>query len=263
MGDRVLISLVEAIINSAPFQALWRISDRGMPVFAHTVDVTLLALEAFPDWRERFPDMNLRPVVVASLLHDVDKLDGKQAGQPSHSEVMSTEPARALNGALDVLRTAHWQVGVSLSATEVDHIWHVVVSHHGRWGKIQPQTPEAALVHRCDLLSATRHRLAPIDAADVLRLLDEGRSWSEAAVELGVTVGVIRDRLRESCRAEQVADPVQLLGIWRSRGYVVTGTLARMRQFEEARAVVEEARRAPTNIVSRLRGLSPSKRLSK
>jgi len=257
--DRALVALVEAVIAAAPMQALWQIKDRGMPVFAHTVDVTLLSLAAFPEWRERFPGLNLRAIAIASLLHDLNKASARRSGDTSHSKVMSTDPAQALGEAVDVLQAAQWQAGVRLAAADVDHIWHIVVSHHGRWGKIQPQTPEAILVHQCDFQSAIAHRLAPIDASDILPLLDQGLRWREVAARLEVTSGVVRDRLREACRAERVADPPELLRIWRRRGYVVTGTLQRMRQFEELRAVIGEARRAPANIVRCLHALSGGK----
>jgi len=254
--DRALIALVEAVTTAVPMQALWQIKDRGMPVFAHTIDVALLSLAAFPEWRERFPSLNLRAVTIASLLHDLNKVSARQGGDASHSKVMSTDPGQALGEAIDVLQTAQWQTGVRLAAPDIDHIWHIIVSHHGRWGKIQPQTPEAALVHQCDFQSATTHRLTPIDAGQILPLLDQGLRWREVAARLEVTTSVVRDRLREACRAEMVTDPLELLRIWRQRGYVVTGTLERMRHFEEARAVLGEARRAPAGIVRCVRELS-------
>jgi hypothetical protein len=211
-------------------QELWQIKDRGMPVFAHTIDVTLLSLAAYPEWQERFPELNLRAITIASLLHDLNKLSTRRDAQKSHSFVMSNNPSEALVEAIDVLQAAQWQTGASLNQEEIDHIWHIVVSHHGTWGKIQPRTAEAALVHQSDYLSATTHRLTPIDANDVLPLLDQGLRWREVAARLDVTTSVVRDRLREACRAEQVADPTTLLAVWRKRGFVVTGTLERMRR---------------------------------
>ena len=256
MADRALIALVEAVVTAGPMRALWQIRDRGMPVFAHTIDVALLSLSAFPEWRERFPCLNLRAVTIASLLHDLNKVSAREGGDASHSKVMSTDPGQALPEAIDVLQGAQWQTGVQLAADDIDHIWHIIVSHHGRWGKIQPRTPEAALVHQCDFQSATTHRLTPVDASDILPLLDQGLRWREVAARLEVTTSVVRDRLREACRAERLADALELLRIWRQRGYVVTGTLERMRHFEEARAALEEARLAPAGIVRCLRELS-------
>jgi hypothetical protein len=35
-----------------------------MPVFAHSMDVALLCLDQYPDWRERFPGFRLDVVLL-------------------------------------------------------------------------------------------------------------------------------------------------------------------------------------------------------
>lgn len=255
MVDAPLVALVQAIVSCEQFQSMWQINDRGVPVFAHSVDVVMLALEAFPEWQEKFPELSLRATTLGSLLHDLDKLNRLGNGSRSHSQAMTDEPERAVALAIDVLQQAQWAAGIEIDRDDLDHIWHVVASHHGTWGKVRPQTAEAALVHRCDFISATKHRVTPVDASDILPLLDQDLSWKQAASALNVSVAVLRARLNESCRMERVTDATGLLKVWRKRGFVVTGPAERMNQIEEVRQLLREARLAPDTIVDRLRSL--------
>lgn len=97
--------------------------------------------------------------------------------------------------------------------------------------------------------------MTPVDASDILPLLDQDLSWKQAASALNVSVAVLRARLNESCRMERVTDATGLLKVWRKRGFVVTGPAERMNQIEEVRQLLREARLAPDTIVDRLRSL--------
>ena len=252
MSPEALESLITAIVASPKFQALWHIRDRGMPVFVHTVDVVLLCLDNYPEWHERSPTLDLKAVTVGGLLHDLSKLSARESGVRSHSEIMSFAPIDAIKEAMDVLDEARLSTGVGLSEEDVDHVWHIVASHHGRWGKIQPRTPEAALVHECDLYSAMHHRCYPVDANDILPILHGGCRLSAAASRLGVGTSVVQMRLKEACRMEHVGDWTGLLEVWNRRGYVVCGTLDRMRNMERVKTLMTLAAEAPTPILEAL-----------
>ncbi|MCL4459725.1 MAG: HD domain-containing protein [Chloroflexi bacterium] len=249
MTSEELSYFVEELFASPQMQSLWEIKDRGMPVFAHTIDVALLCLEAFPEWREKFPTMDLTVVIVGSLLHDLSKVAARRSKTTTHSQIMSSEPTQAVAEAIDLLEKIQLRTGILLTLGELDHIWHIIASHHGTWGKVSPWTPEAALVHQCDYLSATQHRVAPVDANDIVPLLEEGLSLKTIAAQLDVSTSVVYQRLKEACRAERVDDGRELRRRWQERGFVLTGSLGRMRQLERARHIVKRAREAPRCIV--------------
>jgi hypothetical protein len=120
---------------------------------------------------------------------------------------------------------------------------------------VRPRTPEALLVHRCDYYSAIHHRLAPVDANDILPLLSEGYRWQQVSARLGVGRAVVKSRLQESCKAEYVRDWVDLMEVWRERGRVCAGSPDRMRQLARARLVIRLARQMPDCLMVEIRPL--------
>ncbi len=252
MAKTKLRALVSALVASPQMQDLWQIKDRGVPVFVHTVDVTLLCLDRFPEWQEKFPYLGLDAITIGSLLHDLSKLSTRQGRAISHSYLMSTSPAEAVCEAMNLLREVQFTAAISLAPEELDHIWHIIASHHGRWGKVPPSTPEALLVHEMDYYSATHHRCSPVDANDALPLLDQGHKCATVAARLGVGTSLVRTRLSEACRAERVRDWGELVRIWRGRGYVLTGSLERMEQIEQVRNLMKLASEAPKPILDAL-----------
>ncbi|MCL5960923.1 MAG: HD domain-containing protein [Chloroflexi bacterium] len=224
-----------------------------MPVFVHTIDVTLLCLEAYPEWRERHPALSLEAITIGSLLHDLNKVSARRAHLRSHSEIMSTDPIEAVKEAVEVLDRVQLEARIRYERDMLEHIWHIVVSHHGRFGKIAPATPEAALVHQCDLYSATYHRCAPVDANDILPLYDAGCKCSAIAAKLGVGTSVVRSRLSDACKAERCQDWVALRDIWRQRGSVLVGPLERINQMEQVKTLIRLANESPQPIVEAIK----------
>jgi hypothetical protein len=249
--------LLQALVCSPRVQSQWQISDRGMPVFAHTIDVALLCLDAYPDWRERFPDFRLDVVLIGCLLHDLTKVNARIGDGLSHSHIMTHEPAIAAGEAMSALDEVQSTVCVWLDQEGIDHVWHVVAAHHGRWGKVAPRTPEAALVHQSDNYSATHHRTAPVDANDVLPLLDRGYKWAQIGQLLGVSRAIVKSRLQDACRAERVRSTTELLGIWREQGAVRPADDEHAEQIERARFIVDFARRCPESLLERVRPCLP------
>lgn len=246
-------SLLSALIRSPRVQSLWNVADRGMPVFAHSVDVALLCLEKYPEARERFPGFRLDVVLIGAVLHDLTKLSAREGNGPSHSHIMSFEPSIAIDEAMTALEMAELDAGAWLDEEGVDHVWHVIAAHHGPWGKVKPQTPEADLLFHSDNYSATHHRIAPIDANDILPLLHQGYHWVQIGATLGVGRATIKSRLQDACRAERVRSSSELLARWCERGEVLTGDTRLMAQIERARFVVDFSRRCPDALVDEVR----------
>jgi len=255
VSEDELEAYLRALTSSPKMQSLWFVKDRGMPVFAHTVDVALLCLEAFPLWRERHRDLDLPAVVVGGLLHDLSKLTALQHPGRSHTQIMIAQPALAVEEAAGLLDEIAADQGLRLTPRRVEHVKHIVASHHGRWGMVRPRTPEALLVHRCDYYSAIHHRLAPVDANDILPLLSEGYRWQQVSARLGVGRAVVKARLQESCKAEYVRDWVDLMEVWRERGCVCAGSPDRLRQLARARLVIRLARQMPDCLMAEIRPL--------
>jgi len=249
--------LLHVLLRSPRVQSQWQISDRGMPVFAHSIDVALLCLDAYPEWRERFPDLRLDVVLIGCLLHDLTKVNARFGDGLSHSHIMTYEPSIAATEAMDALDEAESDAGVWLDQEGIDHVWHVVAAHHGRWGKVAPQTPEAALVHQSDNYSAMHHRIAPVDANDVLPLLERGYKWPQIGQLLGVSRAVVKSRLQDACRAERVRSATELLDYWRVRGTVKPADDERAGQIERARFVIDFARGCPDTLLERVRLMLP------
>lgn len=220
-----------------------------MPVFVHTVDVVLLCLDRFHEWQDRFTELCLEAVVLGALVHDLSKASARENGGISHSVLMCTAPDKAAREAIDALEETSQAVGIRLPSDLVEHIGHIVMSHHGKWGRVLPGTAEALLVHQMDYFSAMHNRCAPVDANDIIPLLRQGYRGAEIASRLGVSVEVVRSRLKEACRAEGVSEWICLLPVWEERGYVATGSPEHMARIGRVRALTQLARQAPQPII--------------
>ena len=242
-----------SLVATPHVQGMWNVRNGGVPVFVHTIDVTMLALDTFSDWQDRNGRMDLLAVVVGALLHDLTKVTARQTrGQPthrSHSALMLVDPGAAVAEAHDALSIVHDVTGISLDPVQLDLMGHIIMSHHGPWGSVPPQCAEASLVHYCDLYSARYHRQPPIDANDILQLLDRGLSRAGAARTLGVTPQTISKRLDEARHAEWLDSTDELLGIWRRRGQVVGGSDEALAHRQQIRVRTEQALAAPTSLL--------------
>lgn len=238
-------ALLSSLLLSPRCQALWDVRDRGMPVFVHQLDVALLAIE------RRLPHHDVDALVLGALIHDASKMPRPDEPR-SHSLLMRADPDAAADVSMELLADAERRSGVAVDAALREHVRHIVLSHHGKHGRVQPATSEARLVVACDLYSGTHHRLAPIDANDVLPLLAEGYRWKEAAALLGTGRELVKTRLREACEAEAVREWVELLPIWRARGQVATGDAAKVRHMAGAKQVTRLAHQVPDCLIERL-----------
>jgi len=216
-----------------------------MPVFVHQLDVALLALE------RRLRHLDVDAIVLGALVHDASKMP-RVADLRSHSLLMRTDPDAAADVSMELLADAEHRSGVGIDSALRDHVRHIVMSHHGQHGIVRPETAEARLIVACDFFSGTHHRLAPIDANDVLPLLAEGYKWKEAAALLGTGRELIKSRLREACDAEGVREWIELLPVWRSKGQVRIGTALQVRHMARAKLVTRLARQVPDCLIEQL-----------
>jgi hypothetical protein len=253
MHRQHLESFLSALLATPHMQAMWNIRNGGVPIFVHTIDVAMLALDTFDEWQDRYGQMDLVSTVVGALLHDLTKVTARQTrGQPthmSHSAIMLVDPMAAVAEAHKALDVVHDLTGVALDRREQELVGHIIMSHHGPWGSVPPEYPEARLVHYCDLYSARYHRQPPIDANDVLQLLDSGLSRAAAARTLGVTPQVVTKRLEEACQAEWLDTTEQLLSVWRRRGQVAAGSEESLANRQQIRLRTAQAEAVPGSLL--------------
>ena len=247
--------LICALLETPGMRALWHADDRGMPVFVHSLDVALIALE-------QASRLDREVVLLGALVHDASKAPFTLPEGRSHSFVMRTQPEVAADVSMSVIEDAERASGVELDPNRRAHLRHVVLSHHGTHGKVHPRTPEARLVAAADLRSGTQHRLAPVDANDILPLLAEGYKWPAAASVLGVSRELVKTRLREACDAAGVRQWVDLLPIWRRDGRVVPGDARLERRIAHVRELHRMARELPDCLLERISGLSLRRQLA-
>ena len=129
----------------------------------HTLEVlvySLAAASAFID--DETLKLDLTALIVAAIWHDMGKMDeytvSSNPAGPTGS-ILSSRNEEAFLLSHIVRGISHWAVFArdkGIDQKFVDHVTHIIASHHGRreWGSpVVPQTIEAMLVHQADMLS--------------------------------------------------------------------------------------------------------------
>jgi 3'-5' exoribonuclease len=136
----------------------------------HSVEVAELC--DFVGTAEGFGHALDRDVLVAgALIHDIGKiLEYQWRGAIAISRPGRLEPHTVTGPALVRDAVGDVEDHTDIVPTDVQHIAHIIVSHHGtkEWGSpLAPATPEAEAVHVADLMSARlRGRLSVCDEVE-------------------------------------------------------------------------------------------------
>ena len=103
-------------------------------------------------------EVDYKALFIAAIYHDVGKLwDYEPVPDTDYKEWQVTDHKNAIH---HVSRSGQFwmEQSAKIGYTENrDHIWHMILSHHGLkdWGSpVQPQTREAWLLHLSDCISA-------------------------------------------------------------------------------------------------------------
>jgi DNA-binding CsgD family transcriptional regulator len=123
------------------------------------------------------------------------------------------------------------------------NIVHIVLSHHGRWGKIQPNTREANIVHRADVYSAKYHRINPLGADKILEMLLTGSKLTEIAEKLGCTEGVVKNRLYRAKEQLNFRTTKQLVAYYKENQSIPIGDrffIQRVKETEKLKNMVDK-----------------------
>lgn len=209
-------------------KALELYDDQGVKVSTHTYDVLNLSIEEilkqYKTLENASKKLDFFAITVGVIIHDVSKASiREQEENLSHSQMMIKNPDYILKEVEEVLREVEEKTGLFLKKTIKKRISHIVISHHGRWGKIQPSTKEACIVYKGDMYSAKYHRINPIGADSILAYIEKGYSLEEICQKLNCTPGVVKDRLKRSRNELKLSTMGQLIHYYQKNKKVPLG----------------------------------------
>lgn len=197
------IQFIDTLINHEQVCELENYDDQGVKVTAHTYDVLKISID---DLRKYYgslekaeKNLDIFSIVVGVIIHDLSKGSIRRNSEIiSHSQMMLKKPEYIIKESENILQSIENKLNLKIKASVKKNITHIVVSHHGKWGKIFPNTTEAKIVHNADMYSAKYHRINPISANEILDLLSKGKTLVEIGEILNCTVGVLKDRLKRA-----------------------------------------------------------------
>ena len=229
--NRRALGFITSLLELEMVQDLELFDDQGVKVSTHTYDVLKISIDELKrDYRtflEAKERVDFFALTVGIIIHDLSKGSiRKMEEKYSHSQMMLKKPEYITKETEKVLKEIEEKVGAELKENIKKNIIHIVLSHHGKWGKIQPNSKEAHIVHRADMYSAKYHRINPIGAD-----------------KLNCTQGVIKDRLKRAKQELKVKTTKQLLNYYKKNKKIPIGDnffIQRVRETEKLKRVVDK-----------------------
>lgn len=202
-ANQKALEFINLLVNDEKVKELENYDDQGVKVSTHTYDVLKVSIDEikrdYTDFDEAKKFIDFFAIIVGVIIHDLSKgTIRKTSDVISHSQMMIKKPEYIIKEAESMLSQIEEQIGAEIKENIKKNITHIVVSHHGRWGKIVPNTKEAYIVHRADMYSAKYHRINPIGANEILDALCKGNNIVEVSKKFNCTTGVIKDRLKRA-----------------------------------------------------------------
>lgn len=194
---------IDCLLNFQDVKDLELCDDQGVKVSTHTYDVLNISInkikEKYIKLEEAQKKVDFFAITVGIIMHDISKSSIKRNEENlSHSQMMIQNPEYIISEVYEVLNLIEKQLGYTLIKEVRENIAHIVQSHHGKWGKVQPETEEANIVYIADMESAKYHRINPIQANDILKYSVKGLGLTEIEKKLNCTAAVIKDRIRRA-----------------------------------------------------------------
>lgn len=204
------------------------VDDQGVKVSTHTYDVLDVTgneiKRDFGSLRRASTKIDFFAIVIGIIVHDLSKGSIRINGEVmSHSQMMLKRPEYIMKETEGVINQVEEATGLKIKDDIVKNICHIVISHHGRWGKVRPSTREASIVHKADVYSAKYHRINPIGADDILKLMIDGLNIDEIAEKLDCTTGIIKDRLKRSKQEMVLKNNKQLIAYYKKNNRIAIG----------------------------------------
>ena len=170
---------IDCLLNFQDVKDLELCDDQGVKVSTHTYDVLNISInkikEKYIDYDFASQKIDFFAITVGIIIHDISKSSLRRNEENfSHSQMMIKNPEYIKAEVYSVLELIEKESGYKLIDSVKQNIAHIVESHHGKWGKVQPETEEANLVYMADMESAKYHRINPIQANDILKYSVKG-----------------------------------------------------------------------------------------
>ena len=202
-ANQKALEFISLLVTNEKVKELENYDDQGVKVSTHTYDVLKVSIDEisrdYTDFDEAKRFVDFFAIIVGVIIHDLSKGSIRKTSDTiSHSQMMIKKPDYIMKEAETLLESIENEMGVKIKEPIKKNIIHIVVSHHGRWGKIAPNTREAHIVHRADMYSAKYHRINPIGANEILEALCKGENIVEVSKRFMCTTGVIKDRLKRA-----------------------------------------------------------------
>ncbi|NME35974.1 MULTISPECIES: HD domain-containing protein [Fusobacterium] len=222
------IKFLEELLIEEKVLDLENYNDQGVKITAHTYDVFNLSIneikKIYHNFESAKKQLDLFSVVVGIIIHDLSKGTlRKNEDSISHSQIMLKNPEYIVKETENLLKEIEEKTSFYLKEEVKKNIIHIVVSHHGKWGKVIPSTKEAQLVHWADMYSAKYHRINPVDVNDILKSFEKGENLIEIGKKFKCTTGVIKDRLKKSKQELKLGSTKQLLNYFKKNKKVPLG----------------------------------------
>lgn len=241
-------NFIRALLEFESVKNLEFCDDQGVKVSAHTYDVLNISLEKiinkYKTWEAAKEKISFFDITVGVIIHDVSKSSIRKNGEElSHSQMMRKNTDYITQEVEELLKIMEEEVNLKIKDERKKNIIHIVSSHHGKWGKIQPKTKEAKIVYTADMESAKYHRINPLDANDILKLTAKGLSLEEIEKELNCSATVIKDRIKRSKKILKIYTLSELLEVYKKEGSVPIGDAffcLRAKETKELKKLVEE-----------------------
>lgn len=246
--NKKALEFIETLLNVEMVEDLELFDDQGVKVSTHTYDVLKISIDELKrDYRtfnEAKQKVDFFALTIGIIIHDLSKGSIRKKDEKfSHSQMMLKKPDYITKETEKVLEEIEKKVGIELRDDIKKNILHIVLSHHGKWGKIQPNTKEAHIVHRADMYSAKYHRINPIGADKILELMCKGVQLDDIGQQLDCTQGVIKDRLKRAKQELKVKTTKQLLNYYKKNKKIPIGDnffVQRVRETEKLKRMVDK-----------------------
>ena len=219
---------IDYLLNFQDIKDLELCDDQGVKVSTHTYDVLNISInkikEKYVKLKIASQNVDFFAITVGIIMHDISKSSIKRNEENlSHSQMMIQNPEYIISEVYEVLDLIEKHLGYTLIKEVRENIAHIVQSHHGKWGKVQPETEEANIVYIADMESAKYHRINPIQANDILKYSVNGLGLTEIEKKLNCTAAVIKDRIRRAKRELNLKTFAELLEVYKEKGRVPIG----------------------------------------
>lgn len=191
------LEFINLLLDHELVLGLEEFDDQGVKVTTHTYDVLKISFEEirrdYRDLKEARERVEFFSIIVGVIIHDLSKGTIRRANEKlSHSQMMIKKPEYIMKETDLILTEIEEKLNLKIEEKIRKNIIHIVISHHGKWGKIQPNSKEAHIVHRADMYSAKYHRINPIGADKILKYMVEGLNIEEISKKFDCTTGVIK-----------------------------------------------------------------------